>query len=375
MDDRADLGTVKSKSRRRLVIASVTVMALVLAGAGAWGVMTVRDNRLIEEAQGHLAAVRAEEQQAHTALAAHLELIDAGQAWLPDLETSEEMLQSRPELFDGEVQAAFTDALAVLTEATASPAAAQVRVDPLFDPASGTFVEQYRSARADQREELARASEEAVGELRELARSLQAADAEIDEAMGGAETAVQALLADLPAQAETITADYPEAEEDAVLTLQAAASGEQAGGASDGEAQAEEAVDGESAGEESDGEAVDGEAGDGEDVTTASGPAGGDGTDLDPAAMAEQIAALPELLIVYIESADGVRDSHEHMVAEREAEEERARIAAEEARAAEQRAQQSAPQGGGSGSSGGGVCTRYVSNWFGGGSLILVPCP
>src|SRR5690625_3065820 len=298
----ADAPTGRSRSKRPLVLAAITVVALVLAGAGAWGVMTVRDNRLTSEAQDILKELHAQEQVTRAVLAGHLERIDEGQGWLPDLESSEEMLQARSELFDDEVHTAFTDAVAKLTETTASPAADKVQVDPLFDADSGAFVEQYRTLRAEEREDLARASDEAVTELQELTQTLHAADAEIDAAVEGAETAVQELLADLPARAEAIAADYPEAEEDAVLTLHGAGSGEQG------------VVEG--VGEEADGA----EEAEGEEVTAASGPA--DGEDADPALIAEQVAALPELLIVYIESADGVRDSHEHVVAEREAEEE-----------------------------------------------------
>src|SRR5690625_790634 len=142
----------RSRKRRPRVIAAVTVAALMLAGAGAWGAMTVRDNRLTTEAQGYLHAVRVQERDARAAQTAHADQVDAAQASLEALEPSAEMLQARAELFDEEALEAFTAAMEVLTEASANPAAEQVQVDVLFDPDAGTFVDQYRAAPEEERD-------------------------------------------------------------------------------------------------------------------------------------------------------------------------------------------------------------------------------
>ena len=370
----ADDESTPARSRKRspLVIATVTVAALVLAGAGAWGAITIRDNRLTNEAQGYLEAVWAQEQVTQAALSSHLEQFEDAQASLQALQPSEEMLQARTEMFDDEAVAGLTDAMEVLTEATASPATAQVQVDPLFDAGAGTFVEQYRTAPAEDRNALAASSQDAVGELRDLVQSLQAADADLDEVVTGAESAALAIVNHLPDRAGTIAAEYPEAEEDVLQALHTAAAGEQTGNAPEAEPGSEEDEEAREDDEQTGDDQGSAAPVNDEEVSTASADGG---AELDPAVMDEQIAGLLELLIVFIESVDDVRDSHEQVIAERAAEEERARIAAEEeARAAEQRAQQNSSSGGGSGSSGG-VCTRFVPSLTGGGSLVLVPCP
>ena len=371
MSEENSRGAGVARAKRPVLIAAITVAALVLAGAGVWGAITIRDNRLTNEAQGYLEAVWAQEQLTQAALSSHLEQFEDAQASLQALQPSEEMLQARPEMFDDEPVAGLTGALEVLTEAAASPVAEQVQVDALFDADAGTFVEQYRSAPAEDRNALAASSQDAVGELRDLVQSIQVADADLDEAVTGAESAALAIVNHLPDRAATIAAEYPEAEDDVVHALHTAAAGEQTGNAPEAEPGAEEDEEAREHDEQAgDNQGSDAPAND-EEVSTASADGG---AELDPAVVAERIASLPELLIAFTESADDVRDSHERVLDERAAEEERARIAAEEARAAEQRAQQNSSSGGGSGSSGG-VCTRFVPSLTGGGSLVLVPCP
>src|SRR5690625_1526406 len=162
MSDGNRRGAGVAGARRPVLIAVVTVVALVLAGAGVWGAITIRDNRLTNEAQDYLEAVWAQEQVTDAALSTHLERFEDAQASLRALQPSEEMLQGRSELFDDEAVAGLAGALEVLTEVTASPAAPHVQVDPLFDADAGTFVEQYRSAPAEDRDALATTSQDAV---------------------------------------------------------------------------------------------------------------------------------------------------------------------------------------------------------------------
>ncbi|HLS34062.1 MAG TPA: hypothetical protein VK039_10780, partial [Brevibacterium sp.] len=303
----------RSRKRRPRVIAAVTVAALVLAVAGAWGAMTVRDNRLTTEAQGYLHAVRVQERDARGALTAHADQVDAAQGSLEALEPSAEMLQARAELFDEGALEAFTAAMEVLTDASANPVAAQVQVNPLFDADAGTFVDQYRSAPEEERQALAAMSEDQVRELEELARMFRDGDAELDEAVTGAESTALAIAQHLPDQATTIAADYPEAEEDALEALHTAAARARADGKDEEPEHAQEDEE-ESEGAQADDDELEGGQADDDELATAS--AGIDGG-LAPAAVAEQIAALPDLLMVFIENADGVRDSHEQVLAER----------------------------------------------------------
>src|SRR5690625_3347657 len=279
MSDENSRGAGVARARRPVLIAVVTVVALVLAGAGVWGAITIRDNRLTNEAQEYLEEVWAQEQVTQAALSSHLEPFEDAQASLQALQPSEEMLQARPEMFDDEAVAGLTGALEVLTAATASPVAAQVQVDPLFDADSGTFVEQYRPAPAEDRDTLAASSQDAVDELRDLAQSLQAADADLDEAVTGAESTALAIVQHLPDQAVAIAADYPEAEDDVVHALHTAAARARAAGKDeepeDAQADDDESENGQGDEEESEG----GQAGD-DELATAS--AGTDG-DLAPA--------------------------------------------------------------------------------------------
>src|SRR5690625_6135796 len=150
MSEENSRGAGVARAKRPVLIAAITVAALVLAGAGVWGAITIRDNRLTNEAQGYLEAVSAQEQLTQAALSSHLEQFEDAQASLQALQPSEEMLQARPEMFDDEAVAGLTGALEVLTGATASPVAAQVQVDPLFDAGSGALVEQDRAAPAEE---------------------------------------------------------------------------------------------------------------------------------------------------------------------------------------------------------------------------------
>src|SRR5690625_6515781 len=104
MSEENSRGAGVARAKRPVLIAAITVAALVLAGAGVWGAITIRDNRLTNEAQGYLEAVWAQEQLTQAALSSHLEQFEDAQASLQALQPSEEMLQARSEEHTSELQ-------------------------------------------------------------------------------------------------------------------------------------------------------------------------------------------------------------------------------------------------------------------------------
>lgn len=311
-------------------IVAFTVIALVLVGGGVtWGITLYRDAKLTEEAQAYVHTVSTARSDAEAARATHLQSREAAQASLGALQPSVDIIQSRTELFTSETLTPLTDTFAALSENVEYPATAEVVLTaPFDDPDFETlFVTQYRDAEPEHRVALAEQSDTTVEDLTEFTQLMNEADTELAALVIASQRAAVSLAQTLPDQAHTIASGHPEADETTVTAIHTAAS-----------------VEGWS--------------------------------EVSDAQLSERVAELQDRLIVYVESADRVSESHKAAVALRE---EAERQAAEEARrqaaAAAQASAAASGSGSGSGSSKPRMCNK-VSPGFGGNamSLRLVPC-
>ena len=325
-------------NKKARLIALITVAAVLIAGLGVWGVIEFRNAQTMNEARAYAVAVQQARGDADAARRVHQERIDEARESFDVMTAPLELLRARTELFDEGTVDAFAAAMVSLEELTDQPPETAIALKPPFDHANfdEVFVEQYRAASKAERQRLAAESEDLVRRLDDLARSLAAANDELDATVLASQRAAVVVAQDLPTRVNSIVADYPEAEESVVVALR--------------------------------------------DTSTV----GGLDDDTDPAdlageALVEHVNALQDHFIVYIEQADRVRDNHAEAVRARE---EAERLAAEAAEA-ERRAAEAAAAGGGGGGAGGGggghevqiLCNVWQPDFFGGGStLVLMPC-
>lgn len=304
--------SAQQRSKRPVLITLITVTAVALAGAGAWAAVSYRDAQVSEEARAYAAAVHRAHEAAEVALETHLARVEDARGAYQAMATPLELVQTRSELFEEQNLEAFTAAMAAHSHAIAEPEVTAVPLDPLFSGANPDeeFVQAYRDAGGEERAQLAQASAEVVEDLEQLTVSLDEANEALAETSDTSHRAALALAQSLPERVDSLVAEYSEAEESVAVAMHDAVA--------DGE------------------------------------------WDLDAEDIAEQMRAVQDQLIVYIENADRLRGSHDEAVAAREEAERRAEEAA------------STRSGGGGGVR---MCNRFIPGLGGSpGYLALVPC-